>query len=71
MEQRSRTPAAVACYARRITHRQVADLYGCTPDFVYSVLAGRTSAPPRFRALLSGLTGLTEEELFPKELVAS
>lgn len=67
-----RSPAAVALYERRISQREVAQLYdNCSEQFVWGVLNGRIPPPARFRALLSRLTDLDEAELFPEMLASS
>lgn len=72
MPQKSlRSPAAVALFERRISQREIAQLYNCSEQFVWQVLNGRIPPPERFRALLSRLTDLEEHELFPDALASS
>jgi transcriptional regulator with XRE-family HTH domain len=69
MRSNPRTPAAVALYAQRISQKHLARLYGCTEQFVWAVLTGRTPAPERFRSLVADLTNRPERELFPADLM--
>ena len=55
---------------RRITIRRVASLYGCNPLYAGRVLNGYSKPPERFKAFLSELLGLPEDQLFREEEVS-
>jgi transcriptional regulator with XRE-family HTH domain len=62
-------PAKGVLATRRITNKRVAGLYGCSPLYVGRVLNGYEKPPKRFRAFLSELLGMPEDDLFHEEEV--
>lgn len=71
MQKSLRSPAEVALFERRISQREIAQLYGCSEQFVWQVFNQRIPPPQRFRALIARLTDLEEDELFPDALASS